>query len=121
VVTHFVIAGGFMAGIAWSKETAEQRYPLASGQQAPKPPAPRLQQYPDREMTAFRAVEEGTLGSYGWIDKSTGRVHIPIDEAIRLTLERGLPARAQDGAQPETPGMLATDSSAGRRLERRRQ
>ena len=104
VVTHFVIAGAFMGAISLSKETAEPRYPLASGQQATKPPAPQLQQYPDREMTAFRATDEGTLESYGWIDKAAGRVHIPIDEAIRLTLERGLPARAQDAAQGETPG-----------------
>jgi hypothetical protein len=72
-------------------------------------------------MTAFRATDEATLESYGWVDKAAGRVHIPIDEAIRLTLERGLPARAQDAAQGETPGLLATDSSSGRLFERRRQ
>jgi|CXWL01.1.fsa_nt_gi hypothetical protein len=121
IVTHVALAGAFALAISWSAETAAPRYPLAAGQQPPQPPAPLLQQYPDREMTAFRAAEAGTLESYGWIDKTTGRVHIPIDEAIRLTLERGLPARAQDGAQPETPGMLATDSSSGRLLERRRQ
>jgi hypothetical protein len=48
-------------------------------------------------------------------------VHIPIDEAIRLTLERGLPARTPDGGATVTPGMMPTDSSAGRQLERRRQ
>jgi hypothetical protein len=29
------------------------------------------------------------------VDKNAGTVRIPIDEAIRLTLERGLPARTQ--------------------------
>lgn len=33
------------------------------------------------------------LTSYGWVDRPAGTVHIPIDEAIRLTAERGLPAR----------------------------
>lgn len=121
VVTHLALAGAFAWGISQAKETAEPRYPLAAGQQAPKPPAPVLQQYPDREMTAFRAADEGALESYGWIDRGAGRVHIPIDEAIRLTLERGLPARAGDASQAAVPGMLATDSSAGRLFERRRQ
>ena len=121
LATIVLLAGAYAAAISLTKETAEPRYPLAAGQQSPKPPAPLLQQYPDREMTAFRAADEGSLESYGWVDKATGRVHIPIDEAIRLTLERGLPARAQDGRPAETPGMLATDSSAGRVLERRRQ
>ena len=64
-------------------------------------------------------TDAGTLASYGWVDRATGRVHIPIDEAIRLTLERGLPARQQDAAA-EKPGMLATDSSSGRLLEQRK-
>ncbi len=121
LVTHLALAGVFGWAISQAKETAEPRYPLTVGQQPPKPPAPVLQQYPDREMTAFRATDEATLESYGWTDKEAGRVHIPIEEAIRLTLERGLPARSQDAAQVEAPGMLATDSSAGRLLERRRQ
>jgi len=121
IATHILLGGVFAAAISWWQQPAQARYPLALGQEPPMPPAPQLQQYPDREMTAFRASDQGTLESYGWVDKAAGRVHIPIDEAIRLTLERGLPARAQDGTTAETPGMLATDSSSGRLLERRRQ
>ena len=72
-------------------------------------------------MTAFRTADGANLESYGWIDKTAGTVHIPIDEAIRLTLERGLPARDASAAPDEQSGMMATDSSAGRVLERRRQ
>ena len=32
------------------------------------------------------------LDSYGWVDKNAGTVHIPIDDAMRLTLERGAAA-----------------------------
>lgn len=120
IATHFLLGGAFAGLVAWSTESAEPRYPLAAGRQAPKPPAPVLQQYPDREMTAFRAEDSGNLQSYGWLDRATGRVHIPIDEAIRLTLERGLPARTGDGSQGDASAMMATDSSAGRVLERRR-
>jgi hypothetical protein len=35
------------------------------------------------------------LDNYGWVDKNAGIVRIPIDEAIRLTLQRGLPTRQE--------------------------
>jgi hypothetical protein len=46
-------------------------------------------------------------------------VRIPIDEAIRLTIERGLPARPDAGV--DMPALVPQDSSSGRTLERRRQ
>ncbi len=118
IVTHFVIGGAFAGAISFTKETAEPRFPLAAGLKPPTPPAPLLQQYPDREMTAFRATDKGNLEGYGWVDKAAGRVHIPIEDAIRLTLERGLASRAQDGSAG-TAGLLATDSSSGRLLQKR--
>jgi hypothetical protein len=48
-------------------------------------------------------------------------VHIPIEEAMKLLVERGLPAQATDAAQPAAVGMMPADSSAGRTLEKRRQ
>jgi len=35
------------------------------------------------------------LESYAWVDKNAGIVRIPIEEAIRLTLQRGLPTRQE--------------------------
>ncbi|MFN8489434.1 MAG: hypothetical protein U0350_17765 [Caldilineaceae bacterium] len=35
----------------------------------------------------------GNLNSYGWVDKKAGVVRIPIDQAMTLLLQRGLPAR----------------------------
>jgi hypothetical protein len=63
--------------------------PLTAEQQ--RPPAPVLQAYPKVEMREFRVKENETLISYGWVKKETGEVHIPIEEAIKLTAERGLP------------------------------
>ena len=49
-------------------------------------------------------------------------MHIPIAEAMRLTVERGLPARPQDAAQPAEPtGLMPADSSSGRTMLQRRQ
>jgi hypothetical protein len=33
------------------------------------------------------------LQSYGWIDQQKGVVRIPIERAMELTAERGLPVR----------------------------
>jgi hypothetical protein len=33
------------------------------------------------------------LTNYGWVDRNAGKVHIPIDRAIDLLAQRGLPTR----------------------------
>ena len=71
-------------------------YPLAASQGPREPPEPRLQTDPRQDMTDLRATEDELLGSYGWVDRNAGVVRIPIDAAMRLTLERGLPARQQE-------------------------
>ena len=48
-------------------------------------------------MEAHREREDELLGSYGWVDRNAGVVRIPIDQAKRLLLERGLPVRASAG------------------------
>jgi hypothetical protein len=69
-------------------------YPLAVGQGARQPPEPRLQTNPREDLRSLRAHEDEVLGHYGWVDKPAGVVRIPIDEAMRITVQRGLPARA---------------------------
>ena len=100
---------------------AEQPYPLAVGQQPPLPPAPRLQQFPRNDIYQFRLDENALLERYGWMNRDAGIVHIPIEQAMRLTLERGaLQSRSQEPGQA-TPGLMPSDSSSGRTMERRRQ
>ena len=70
-------------------------YPLAAAQGHREPPEPRLQIDPRQDMADLRAKEDDLLGSYGWVDKNAGVVRIPIDAAMKLTLERGLPARQE--------------------------
>ena len=70
-------------------------YPLAAAEGHREPPEPRLQTDPRQDMADLRAREDDRLGSYGWVDKNAGIVRIPIDAAMQLTLERGLPARTE--------------------------
>ena len=68
-------------------------YPLAIADENRLPPEPRLQVNPREELRDLRTKEDELLTSYGWVDKNAGVVRIPIDDAIRLTLERRLPSR----------------------------
>jgi hypothetical protein len=55
------------------------------------------------EINDFRLQEEKTLNSYGWIDQQAGVARIPIDRAMQLLAQRGLPTRPQAGAIPPSP------------------
>jgi hypothetical protein len=92
-VIHFVV--WLLFGYFTSREALRvpSEYPLAVSQGERTPPEPRLQTAPREDLRELRAAEDTALGSYGWVDRNAGIVRIPIDEAMRLTLERGLPAR----------------------------
>ena len=101
----------------------ERRFPLAAAQEPRLPPAPRLQQFPANELYEFRAAKRPLLDGYGWVNKEAGTVHIPIAEAMRLTVERGLPvARARTRRDADDAGHDAVPTRApGATMERRRQ
>lgn len=52
----------------------------------------RLPVLPEGQQQLQTQGEE-RLHSYGWVDQGAGVVHIPIDRAIDLVIERGLPTR----------------------------
>jgi hypothetical protein len=70
-----------------------RQFPLAAEQQNRLPPEPRLQTNPKQDLIELRASEDAILKTYGWVDKAGGIVRIPISEAMKLTVERGLPSR----------------------------
>jgi hypothetical protein len=93
VVIHFGVWVLFKFFDAREQHQPAAEYPLAVTQENRLPPEPRLQTNPRQDLADLRAREERTLKSYSWVDKNSGVVRIPIDEAIKKTLERGLPAR----------------------------
>jgi len=46
----------------------------------------------------FLLNQENQLNSYGWIDKDAGVAHIPIERAMDLIVQRGLPVYPQSSA-----------------------
>jgi hypothetical protein len=75
-------------------ERAEtQVYPMAAGQQDRLPPSPRFQDNPQQELQDLRATQEALLEGYGWVNKEAGVARIPIEDAMKIVVERGLPVR----------------------------
>jgi hypothetical protein len=83
-------------------------------------PEPKLMTVEPLHLKDVRAAEQQALHGYGWVDEKAGVARIPIDEAKKLTLERGLAVRPD----PLTDERLGTrrpasgESSSGRNVTR---
>jgi hypothetical protein len=71
-------------------------------------PTPRLQTDDgNEEIAEMHAREDLLLDYYSWVDRSTGKVRIPISRAMQLIAQHGLPVA--DEEHPET--LLAGDKA----------
>lgn len=64
----------------------EAEHPLTADQRLP--PQPRLEIDPGADLASLRAQEDAWLNGYGWVDKPSGTVRIPIERAMELMVER---------------------------------
>jgi hypothetical protein len=82
---------------------------LANSQAAPAPSELDDKTSPEI-LAARRENEQAQLNSYGWIDKEAGLVRIPINQAIALIAESGLPIGKEETTQapPEEAPPVAT-------------
>ena len=83
----------FLTSNLYSRERAQDPPPpiMIEARMPHEPPAPRLQSDPFVELEELRLAEETRLTSYGWDEGSAENAHIPIDRAMDLLVERGLP------------------------------
>jgi hypothetical protein len=58
-------------------------------------PDPKLEEDERGQLNGVLFNEEKTLYSYGWVDEKAGTVRIPIERAMDLIVQRGLPVRPQ--------------------------
>jgi hypothetical protein len=105
------------------KAELESRPSPFAAERAKLPPEPRLQlapnsevqidkneppnlktQHPLEEMKELRKRWDEQLKSYGWVDEQGGVVRIPIDDAKKLLLQRGLPTRPAKKPEPAAAG-----------------
>lgn len=71
-------------------------------------PAPQLEINERTELNDVRKREEDTLSTYGWVDQNAGTIHIPIERAMDLLAQQGLPVR-----QPGQPASAAQQNKKG--------
>ena len=122
VLIYYVIWGIFYFLDAYDKKNQQTRNPMAAIEKAnPRDvppneiqrfPEPRLEENERTELNDFRYGEEQELSSYGWVDKNAGVAHIPIDQAMQLIAQRGLPTTPQTGTVPLAPVNLAQAAAA---------
>lgn len=73
-------------------------------------PQPRLERNERLDINQFRLQEEQSLNSYGWVDQKAGVVRIPIDRAMQLIAQRGLPATPKAGGVPAAQMKVANQT-----------
>lgn len=122
-ITHFALWLLFKFFV--QLERGDVRGPLtaiARSADANVPAVPRLQPFPNKDtrgevipptrstpvidMDDMHAAENLVLNNYGWVDRQKGIVHIPIGDAKKLALQRGVfggPA-APPAAAPQPGG-----------------
>jgi hypothetical protein len=78
-------------------------------------PEPQLEIDERTELNQVRLSEEDRLSTYDYIDKDAGTVRIPIERAMDLLVQRGLPTRT------ESTGSAAAASAPGTTKETNKQ
>jgi hypothetical protein len=75
-------------------------------------PSPRLEDDERGQLNSILTREQDRLYTYGWIDQKAGTMHIPIERAMDLLVQRGLPVRPQGaGAEADTTNTLASNKA----------
>jgi hypothetical protein len=121
VFTYFLVFGILKMNDSRIEKENETVTHVAKSKSEQLPPEPRLQlapghsEHPLDEGIRYRDSVSRVLESYGYLNKTAGIVHIPIDLAKQVLIQQGLPVRAQQPGSPTTPAIIVPEfSSAGR-------
>lgn len=97
IVIAIIVVYGYFS--YFSHQAKKRNRSISSIQVSQTPPLPRLQSDPTQDLRKLRAADEKRLNGLGWIDPEKRIAHIPIDRAIDLLVEQGIP----EPRAPETP------------------
>jgi hypothetical protein len=98
VIIHIVL-WGFFRFMENRAATADPQPSPVAEQRSNKFPEPQLQPNPVGDLSRLKAGEAEQLNRYGWMNRQAGVAHVPIDRAMELVVQRGLPSRP---AQPQS-------------------
>jgi hypothetical protein len=77
-------------------------------------PNPKLEEDERGQLNDITLHDERILYSYGWVDEKSGTVRIPIERAMDLIVQRGLPVGPQSG-KDESPAAAAPTGEKGKK------
>ena len=110
LIVYFVLWGFYHGMDAYERRHEPPQNPLVPAasidtrnikpETIDKFPQPRLERNERVEINDFRLQEEQTLNSYGWVDQKAGVVRIPVERAMELVAQRGLPTTPRAGTVP---------------------
>src|SRR5438093_6365634 len=126
VLIYYVLWGMFRFLDAYERKQQQSVSPLVNAEQDTRDadrqttarkvqeqfPEPRLEDNERTELNDFRYSEEEKLNSAGWVDQSAGVAHIPIDRAMEVIAQRGLPTTPQAGTVPASPVNMSRAAAA---------
>ena len=114
-----LMLGGVLTSLKRSPPVTDRWQPVgaaANRQSFAAAQFPKLQVRPTLDLQTFRAQEDAELNRYGWVDKTSGIVRIPIARAMDLLLQEGLPVR--QGTNESKPGPSSFELQQQRALQR---
>ncbi|HSS43821.1 MAG TPA: hypothetical protein VLO07_00655 [Thermoanaerobaculia bacterium] len=100
ILVHLAVWGFFRLLEAQQNRAEKPISPMVAASLKRTPPEPRLEPDPRALRLKMLAEEDAVLTTYGWVDKKAGTVRIPIDRAMELLAERGLPPSKPMPAAP---------------------
>lgn len=106
IVIQVVLAGG-MKHLLRSPSPTDPWVPMRRlTQPVPLGQFPRLQISERMDLRQFRANEDGELTNYAWVNRTSGIVRVPIERAMDLVLQKGLPLRTNIAAGPSSAQLI---------------
>ncbi|MBI3682820.1 MAG: hypothetical protein HY235_20805 [Acidobacteria bacterium] len=78
----------------WEENNSPKTADSPFSQEGRMPPEPRLQVFPANDLGTFKEIQRKQVDSYGWVDRESGVARVPVDRAMEMVLQKGLPVVA---------------------------
>ena len=96
IVVAALLCWGLLRHFSRQNPGAASVSPFAETRQLP--PGPQLQVNPREDWLKYHQQQEQALETYTWENRASGIVRVPIERAMELLLQKGLPV--QTGTPP---------------------
>lgn len=110
-VTAFIIHGVLWGWISGKSRGTHQRFAgewrVIMRSAAGNGELPALQVNPQRDLVEYQREQQARLASYGWVDPKAGTIQLPIERAMQIISEQGLPKWQATTARFDPPGTAA--------------